>query len=791
MKGNIMQLRSATFRCLVSLRSRAALKRVIPVLLALAGPPASQAGAGVSELDFHVRGSIGQFFVIAAPAGWTVALVDSKRAVVQSGVTDDLGGFVFRNVSPGDGYYAVLTSEGKTFRSDPVTVFADDYLPPQSFYDGQRLSVGNPGVPVFNYITSRDGTLLSAQVELPQGGGPFPALVEFSGYSPSDPTPDDPFHGQVQPFRLLAYYLGYAYVGVNIRGTGCSGGAFDYFELLQSLDGYDAIEVVAAQPWAERVGMFGISYAGISQLFVARTRPPHLAAIAALSVIDDTFRSTLYPGGIFNDGFALSWARERQLQNQWPNPVGVDWVIALIDQGDTQCLANQLLRQQNPDLLAKIERNPFYPAKGNPDYPQGGDVLSPYAFVDQISAPTFIAGAWQDDQTGGHWPVMLDQFAANAYLRVAAYNGAHADALAPFPLRGLTEFLEFHVARRVPAIPLAVRILAPLLYSDVFGADGLMLPPDRFIDYSYDEARALYDAEDPIRVYWESGARPGTRTLGAPEPAAETSYRTWPPDETKVSRWYFQPGGRLAETPPEISDDDPNASEWYVYDPFAKPRDDFHCPEGQPDPNQCRDAIWKADAVYDWRPLPADKALSFASEPLPVDMTVLGSGSVDLWLQSTTADTDLEVTLTEIRPDGNERYVQNGWLRASHRKLDEERSTELRPRHTHLKGDAEPLPPGEFVLARVELLPVAHVFRAGSQLRISVETPGGNRPLWTFATLKLDNGAVNFVGHSRGHPSRLVLGVVAAPDVPADLPPCPSNQQRSTSLRSQPCREFP
>jgi uncharacterized protein len=779
-----MQLGSVTLWGLAALASRTALKRVIAVLLTLAGAPAAQAGTGASELDFHVRGSIGQFFVIAAPANWTVALVDSKGSVVDSGVTDDLGGFVFRNVSPGEGYYAVLSSQGKTFRSDPATVFPEDYVPPQSFYDGQHLSAGNPGEPVFNYITTRDGTLLSAQVELPEGNGPFPTLVEFSGYSPSDPTPDDPFHGQVQPFRLLAHYLGYAYVGVNIRGTGCSGGAFDYFELLQSLDGYDVIEVVAAQPWADRVGMFGISYAGISQLFVARTRPPHLAAIGALSVIDDTFRATLYPGGIFNNGFALSWAQERQLQNQWPNPVGVDWVIAQIDHGDTQCLANQLLRQQDPDLLAKIERNPYYPAQGNPDYPRGGDVLSPYAFVGLIKAPTFIAGAWQDDQTGGHWPVMLDQFSPGAYLRVAAYNGAHADGLAPFPLRGLTEFLDFHVARRVPSIPDSVRFLAPILYSSVFGADGLMLPPDRFAGYSYDEARASYDDEDPIRVYWESGARPGTRTLGAPEPAAETSYSTWPPAETKVSRWYFQPGGGLAENPPEISDDDPNASEAYLYDRFAKPRGDFRCPEGQPDPNQCRDAIWKADAVYDWRPLPAGKALAFASEPLVADMTVLGSGSIDLWLQSTTADTDLEVTLTEIRPDGNERYVQSGWLRASHRKLDELRSTELRPRHTHLEADAEPLPSGEFVLARVELLPVAHVFRAGSRLRISVETPGGNRPLWTFATLKLDNGAVNVIGHSRGRPSRLVLGVVAAPDVPADLPPCP------TSLRSQPCREF-
>src|SRR5262249_42128043 len=259
---------------------------------------------------------------------------------------------------------------------------------------------------------------------------------------PSDPTPDDLFRGQVQPFRLLAFLFGYAYVGVNIRGTGCSAGAFDCFELLQSLDGYDIIEVGAAHAWTERGGMFGTSYAGISRHFVARTLQPNLAAIGALSVIDDTFRSTLYPGGIFNDGFALSWAMERQRQNRWPNPIGADWVLHRIDGGDQACEANQQLRQQNPDLLAKIERNPYYPAKGNPDYPRGGDVLSPYAFVNRIASPTFIAGAWQDDQTGGHWPVMLDQFSTDTDLRITGYNGAHADALGPRQLQGLMEFLD-------------------------------------------------------------------------------------------------------------------------------------------------------------------------------------------------------------------------------------------------------------------------------------------------------------------------------------------------------------
>ena len=70
---------------------------------------------------------------------------------------------------------------------------------------------------------------------------------------------------------------------MNIRGTGCSGGSFEFFEPSQLLDGYDMIEAIAAQPWVlgNQVGMVGISYPGISQLFVASTQPPSLAAIRA------------------------------------------------------------------------------------------------------------------------------------------------------------------------------------------------------------------------------------------------------------------------------------------------------------------------------------------------------------------------------------------------------------------------------------------------------------------------------------------------------------------------------
>ena len=124
-------------------------------------------------------------------------------------------------------------------------------------------------------------------------------------------------------------------------------------------------------------------------------------------------------------------------------------------------------------------------------------------------------------------------------------------------------------------------------------------------------------------------------------------------------------------------------------------------------------------------------------QPLPLaeETVVAGSGSVDLFITSNLGDTDLEATITEIRPDGQEVYVQSGWLRASQRALDETESTVLRPVHTHREEDAAPLPDGQFEEVRVELFPFAHVFRAGSRIRLIVDAPGGNRPVWEFDTI--------------------------------------------------------
>src|SRR5439155_16930210 len=188
-----------------------------------------------------------------------------------------------------------------------------------------------------------------------------------------------------------ASILGFAVVDVNMRGTGCSGGAFDYFEPLQSLDGYDVIETVARQPWVlhHRVGMMGISYGGISQLFVAETRPPSLAAIAPLSVIGNT-ATTLYPGGILNTGFALTFAKDRVHDAKPASSTGGQrWALNRIQHGDATCRANQALHGEAVDLIASINANRYYE-------PAVADPVSPITFVHRINVPAYVAYQWND-----------------------------------------------------------------------------------------------------------------------------------------------------------------------------------------------------------------------------------------------------------------------------------------------------------------------------------------------------------------------------------------------------------
>jgi len=308
--------------------------------------------------------------------------------------------------------------------------------------------------------------------------------------------------------------------------------------------------------------------------------------------------------------------------------------------------------------------------------------------------------------------------------------------------------------------------LAPLLFETVFKVKT-PLPPDRFASYpSWEEAKKAYEAEVPLRAIFENGA--GDLGLpGAPVGTFDLHFDAWPP-AAAPTRYYLHNDGSLAATPPAET----TGASSFKLDPDAGHRG-IMAPGGD---------VWDPLPAYDWKQPAPGSAVVFDSGSLSADLVMLGTASVDLWLRSPVDDADLEVNLSEIRPDGQEMFVQSGWLRASVRKLGAS-STELLPEPTYQEADAAPLVPGEWTSVRVGTAAFGHVFRKGSRIRISIDTPGDSRARWTF-DLKPFTGDVQYdVAHSSMYPSSVVLPVLAGKSATTPLPPCPS-------LRGQQCRVY-
>ncbi len=739
--------------------------------------------------NFHAVGSARQVYVTGLPPLARMSLIDPTGRTLSTRSADSLGGLLFRNVSAGAGYHVRLVSNGQL--SGALTVHTEQAAPWNPGIYNQTIPDNG-----YTYLTTRDGTKLAIDVHpptspagepgfppgtpIPNGpdyAPPYPTLIEYSGYGYANPA------GPVNGIAVLANLMGFAVVDVNMRGTGCSGGAFDFFEPLQNLDGYDVIETIAHQSWVKghKVGMLGISYGGISQLFTAQLDPPDLAAIAPLSVIDAT-ATTLYPGGVLNTGFAVAWAQQRQQEAQPAGPnSGQPWAYQQIQSGDTTCAANQVLHGEATDLMAKITANSHYNAAV-------ADPLDPVTFVGKINVPVFMACQWEDEQTGGHCPELVRHFTGTTHKWFTFTNGAHIDSLDPYTYDRWYDFLELFVAHQAPIVNAAVtRAAAPVIYQAAMGlpqSDVVTLPVDPIQAIpTYSDALAAFEQLPPVRVLFDTGAGAsptGASTAGDPYSAFERDFSALPVTGTTARTWYFRPGGVLGG--PLTSGSDVRS---FSSDAHALALTDFGS-------NTATGGLWgnASQWQWSWQPNPPGTAVSYLSAPLGADTAVIGSGAVYVWVRSSTPDVDLQATISEVRPDGNETFVQNGWIRASERKLSADAnnmfkrpSTALEPVPTFTAADASAMPSDQFVLVAIPLYYEGHMYRAGSRIRVTVAAPNGSQPVWSFGQTQPSTPGTVEMAASSSMPSRLVLPVVPGASAPTALPPCPS-------LRNEPCRTY-
>jgi predicted acyl esterase len=763
----------------------------VACLLALAGAVAAPGAVAADPVVAH--GSARQVWATGLPANASMSLLGSGGSALQTKSADAEGGVLFRDVSPGVGYRVRRNSDGTT--SAPVTVHSEaaaQWNP--GIYDQKISSNG------YQYLTTRDGTQLAISVhpptspadlpglpagaELPKAGlpylPPYPTLIEYSGYGTA--TPKGPENG----IATLANLMGFAVVDVSMRGTGCSGGAFDFYEPLQKLDGYDVIETIARQPWVKghKVGMMGISYGAISQLFTAQLNPPSLSAISPLSTIS-AVSTTLFPGGILNTGFALQWALDRVHDALPASPTGGQpWAYQRIQDGDQTCLANQAMHGEAVDLLAKIQANEHYVAAT-------ADPLDPITFVHKIKDPVFLACQWEDEQTGGHCPAMVRHFTGTSKAWFTFTNGAHVDSLDPETFNRWYDFLELYVAHQTPLINSAVmKVAAPLIYQTALGVPGsdlMTLPNDPIqLKLTYSGALASFENLPRVRVLFENGA--GTTPLlgginpqpGNPYPTYEKSFSTFPVPGTVARSWYLASDGRLVDQPQASTQADT-----FVADPDATPATDYVGNTGT-------GGLWgnASQWTWNWQQRTDGSAVSYLTSPLPTDTTVLGAGAVYAWVRSSAPNVDLQATITEVSPDGHETYVQSGWVRGNERALAtssdnvlKQPSTLLEPVLSLLASDVSPLPSDQYVEVPIPLYFQGHPYRAGSRIRVTISAPNGDQPIWAFANAQPAGTADVAIARTTTMPSRLVLPVVPGLSVPTGLPAC-------GVLRNEPCRTY-
>jgi uncharacterized protein len=784
-----------------------------PLVVSSAGADVRpHAGARSTIGSIQGRGSIDEAWLTGARPGDTVTLIRNGSTVDSSsnpGTADALGSLIIRNLAPGGGYRWVDDTSGE--RTNRFSVLRPGRNPGtnSSLYTDQPMHQG------LNYITMRDGIQLAATVRYPYDvtcstTSPCPTVIEYSGYDtagPTDPIPSllsealgtpctdcgDPNllpDSATAVGSVVARMAGFATVSLQMRGTGCSGGAFDLFGYPSDYDAYDASEIVAHQSWVahHKVGMVGISYSGLSEFPSAGTDPPGLAAIAPMSPTDDLF-STGYPGGIYNNGFAASWIDQRiedampaatytagQIAPLASTPVAnvaqpwtyyeIDAELAASGGTSSTCLANQALHDESESLESLV--GPALVAPGGPGRdPSLFDRRSMVDWAAHVHVPVFLSGALQDEQTGPQWPALIDALPKSTPVFVNMVNGDHIDSADPQTISRWLEFLDIYVADEVPTSPNA---LASVVLDEFASfASGVSaqapLPAIRFTTArNVTTARKEFVQQTPrVRVLFDNGA--GTAGPGDIESTYSADFSSWPPDGT-TETLLFGPKGHMGTG--QRGRQKPVS---FTLDPGARPATSLP-PGGN---------VWAADPDWDWTTVPAADGIAFQTTPLRRATTIVGPATVDLWVRGNAPVEDYQATITEVRPSaGDEEYVTSGFLRSTNQ-VDAPDTTALFTDPTYLGSETRSLSPKVFTLVKIPIDPIVHTFRPGTELRVVISAPGGDRPVWSFDSL--DDGQTATVALGGATASSLVVNVVNGVSATPTLPTC-------GSLRGEPCRPY-
>ena len=519
--------------------------------------------------------------------------------------------------------------------------------------------------------------------------GPFPVLMSMTPYGKKAPPPAAQIGGGPTPYLIKR---GYIEVMVDVRGCGVSGGSFQMFGDRQQQDGVELVDWASKLPNANgRVGMFGVSYLAINQLFTAAAVGPNspLKAIFPVMAARDFYRDAAAMGGAPHLRTVRAYGGVYRLLNV-VNPALE--VIHLGKHPRPRAGGLTGVRERG-----RAQRGFFRPLIA--DAVAGGDTAFDEEFWDALRPATvlpdivannvavFLVGGWHD------------AFQRGAPLNYAALQNAFAGRPDEQPMQ--------------PGQPVSERIrlmMGPWYHVSDYGGLHLHALQLRWFDYWLN-----YDAEAEI-----SGSPLTFQAIGS---GRWFHAREYPLPAATPTRFYLSHAGQLtAQSAPETS----MATVKYVGRGAVAGRSVEQWTLGMTSFIRAR----RGGATrYDQDNRRLQRgALHYTTEVFETPTLIAGPITLTVHATATTTETLWVAHLDDVAPDGASRPLTQGALQGSHRALDPERTwylsdgTVLKPHHLSTRAAVKPVVPGQLTRYDVEIFPTAALLEAGHRLRLTVTT---------------------------------------------------------------------
>lgn len=562
-------------------------------------------------------------------------------------------------------------------------------------------------------IPMRDGCVLKGDLFRSDSAEKLPVLLNRTPYDKKFPL-----ISSLTLDAIRAATRGYNVVFVDCRGRFASDGVFTCF-VDEARDGYDTIEHLARQPWANgKVGTFGASYMGATQWLAAATRPPSLKAMVPAITASDYHDGWTYQGGAFSLFFNVSWTMTslglaRLMRERTTNPKAAEEIAVVMGSIDAM--------RERMDFLP-LKEFPMFRA-GAPyffdwlDHPYYDDYWRALSIEErhaEIDVPALNIGGWYDIFQGGtirNYLGMRGRGAAGPAATLMMGPWHHT-----LPLSSLVGQVDMGFR----SSPISIDL------------DGMQL--DWFDYWLKGKANGVADGA-PVRLY----------VMGRNEWRDE---KEWPLPGTEWRRYYLHSRGRAnsAHGDGALATDAPGAepADSFLYNPLnpVPTAGGGLCCYPNSVPGGAFD-----QAMVEHR----GDVLVYSTEPLAEDLEVIGPVKFTLYASSSAPDTDFTAKLVDVGPCGFARNLTDGILRAR------VRESQSSPRLMR---------PGQVYEFTIDLWSTANLFKAGHRIRLEVSSsnfPRFDRNPNTGHDLFADaetQPAMQTVRHDREFASYLTLPVI-------------------------------